>query len=94
MPPTVINVGCFVNGMLFAEAYALTLLVFVRFFFGFDKELFYQRMIEDVGLFRIHIKIHQQFVEVKQGEAVYQSKMGILNFDCTPQRPFFQTKQA
>ena len=88
------NVGCFVNGMFFAEVNTVALLVFLLLFAGFAKELFCQRMIEDVGLFRVQIEIHQQFIEVKQGEAVCQSKMEILNFDCTPQRPFFQTKQT
>ena len=88
------NVGCFVNVMFFAEVNAVALLVFLLLFAGFDKELFCQRMIEDVGLLRVQIEIHQRFIEVKQGEAVCQSKMGILNFDCTPHRPFFQIKQA
>lgn len=54
-------------------------------------------MIEDVGLLRVQIEIHQQFIEVKQGEAVCQSKMGILNFDAhcivcfpKPTRPEYQ----
>ena len=88
------NVGCFVNGMFFAEVNAVAWLVFLLLFAGFDMELFCQWMIEDIGLFRIHIEIHQQFVEVKQGEAVCQSKMGILNFDCTLHRLFFQTNQS
>ncbi len=88
------NVECSVNGMLFAEVNAVDWLVFLLLFADFAKELFCQRMIEDIGLFRIHIEIHQQFVEVKQGEAVCQPKMGILNFDCTLHRLFFQTNQA
>ena len=94
MPPTVMNVECFVNGMFFAEVNAVDWLVFLLLFAGFAKELFCQRMIEDVGLLRVHIETHQQFIEAKQGEAVCQSKMGILNFDCTPHRSFLQTKQA
>lgn len=36
------NVGCFINGMLFAEVNAVALLVFPLLFAGLDMELFCQ----------------------------------------------------